>query len=246
MKQTLLLLFISIFFSKNLYSVAFKVSPVYFNKRIDNNDGYQEFTYTNVGEYPKRYKIEVVPNKGQIEGMEKWVEIYPKILTVPAKSESTVKILIKAPKGVPEGDYSFVLIPKPLKLPILGEKNGEISLAPSVEVAVNLEFKGFVGELGNPSEKIKLLKAIKNKDSNGKIKLEISLKNELQREIPLRIEATSKSGKTKIYNLIGRASPGETLNKNIDITKYKNIDEINIIKVYDAAYNKVILEDIIK
>lgn len=181
-------------------SYAMSIGPIYFNQRIDGNGGYQEYEIDNPSFSTKRYKIKVIPeinNKELMKKMEKWIEVYPKVLTIPPKSTGKVKVLIKASPDTKPGEYNFILAPTPITIPILENKSGNSKLA-TIGVEAPLHFSmtlsGYVGNLGDIYKDVKIEKI---KDDNG---LKIKIVNSMKREIALDILVTDN--KTRYRDLL--------------------------------------------
>lgn len=201
-------------------SYAMSIGPIYFNQRIDGSGGYQEYEIDNETFSTKRYKIQVTPdveNKKIKKQMETWVEVYPKVLTIPPKSTGKIKILIKSPTNTKPGEYRFILAPTPITIPTLENKNGNSKLA-TVGLKAPLQFSmvlnTYVGNLGNIYKDIKIEKL---EDNNG---LKIKIVNNMKREVALDILITDN--KTRYRDLL-KIKSGKTIEKT-----YKNGKKLEI------------------
>ncbi len=199
---------------------AMTMGPIYFNQRIDGAGGYQEYEIGNDSFSRKRYKVQVTPdteNKKMKAEMEKWVEVYPKVLTIPPKSIGKVKVLIKSPPNTKPGEYSFVLSPTPITIPTLENKKNDSKLA-TIGIKAPLHFSmvlnGYVGNLGNIYKDVKIEKL---KDSDG---LKVKITNDMKREIALDILVTDN--KTRYRDLL-KIKTGKTIEKT-----YKNGKKLEI------------------
>ena len=191
-------------------SYAMSIGPIYFNQRIDGTGGYQEYEIDNDSFSTKRYKIQVTPDtedKKLKEQMEKWVEVYPKVLTIQPKSVGKVKVLIKAPSNTKPGEYRFVLAPTPIVIPTLENKKNNSKLA-IIGIKAPLNFSmglnSYVGNLGDIYKDVKIEKL---KDKSG---LKIKVTNDMKREIALDILVTDK--KTRYRDLL-KVKAGKTIEK---------------------------------
>ena len=138
-KLTLLILLSSLTFALDL-------SRSDFDRRIDGEGGYREVVLSNHSDKTIRYKFSVSKGKGERD-MSQWVELYPKVMTIPPLEKRTLKIYAKSPIDTLKGEYSFYLniddlIVPTLKVPEQGKVRGTatISFAPSIEML------GYVGE----------------------------------------------------------------------------------------------------
>lgn len=137
------------------FSAGFKMSPYYFDKQIDKDGGAQEYTLFNDSSEKIRYKINVT---GSSQEMNKWIEIYPKVVTIAPKSEGKFKLFIKAPEGTKPGEYNFTIAPQPISIPVLRKteaKKGEVNIQATAKIGLSLPLAGFVGERGDIKKDIK-------------------------------------------------------------------------------------------
>lgn len=136
-------------------SAVMSISPVYFNQRIDGAGGYQEYEIGNDSYNTVRYKIDVLPDvkdKKEFERMKKWIEVYPKVLTIKPKSSGKVKVMIKADRDAKRGEYNFVVTPTPIVIPKITEKKTQEKIAvikTETPLVLTLGIDGYVGEFGD-------------------------------------------------------------------------------------------------
>ncbi|MGL5122597.1 MAG: hypothetical protein ACRC6K_00305 [Fusobacteriaceae bacterium] len=213
-------IYLGLFFILTANINSMSIGPIYFNQRIDGNGGYQEYEIDNDSFAAKRYKIQVTPNtenKKQKEEMQKWAEVYPKVLTIPPKSIGKIKVLIRSPPDAKEGEYSFVLTPIPITIPTLEKQNEDSKLA-KIRTEKPLQFSmvinGYVGNLGSIDKEVKIEK-LKSSDS-----LKFKITNNLKREVALDI--LIMDNKTRYRDLL-RVKSGEIIEK-----KYENGKKVEI------------------
>lgn len=129
-----LLTSIQLFSYTNIY-------PLTFDERIDGQGGYKEYTLTNVTNKTLRYKIYEEKIQDTFD-MSKWVELYPKILTLKPGEKGKLNILVTSPKGTKNGEYLMNLCIKEIGYP-------SESLKSEIEILTNLkiELAGVVGDL---------------------------------------------------------------------------------------------------
>ena len=127
--------------------------PMKFDKRIDGNGGYQEYQVENTTNETLRYKIYKKPetkdltSKGIVGSMDKWIDFYPKILTIPPKSRGIVKMAIKAPRNAKVGEYAARIGTSPVIIPKIGEKGEAINAQISLPIGTEIQIFGYVGDI---------------------------------------------------------------------------------------------------
>ena len=214
-------------------SFSMSIGPIYFNQRIDGTGGYQEYEIDNPTFSTKRYKIQVTPDtedKKLKEQMEKWVEVYPKVLTIQPKGIGKVKVLIKAPSNTKFGEYSFVLAPTPITIPTLENKKSDSKLA-IVGIKAPLHFSmglnGYVGNLGDIHKDLKIEK-INSKDG-----LKVKLSNTMKREVALDVLVTDNKTRYRDLLKVKAGKEMEKLYKNAKKLEIKEAPtEINLKTIY--------------
>lgn len=158
-------------------SLASSLLPMKFDKRIDGNGGYQEYQVENPTNETVRYKIYKKPeirdlkDKGIIGSMDRWIEFYPKILTIPPRSRGVVKLAIKAPKSAAVGEYAARVGTLPIAIPKTGGEGSAINAQISLPIGTEMQIFGYVGELAPKVEgTLKEKKTEKGSFVAGKIK----------------------------------------------------------------------------
>lgn len=138
---------IFLFLCISLSSYSFRLDNIYYNQRIDGEDGgYREFYIVNQYLQKQRYKINILP--GNDNDGSKFVEVYPKVITVDPKGKGTVKVFMKAPKGTKIGEYKFNLQFQPINIPTLAKnKDGLTTGTANINIAPVIELKGYVGDV---------------------------------------------------------------------------------------------------
>lgn len=127
--------------------------PMKFDKRIDGNGGYQEYQIENPTNDTVRYKIyrkaesKDLTEKGIVGGMEKWIDFYPKIITIPPKTKGIVKVAIKAPVTAKTGEYVARIGTTPLAIPKVGKSGEAIEAQISLPLGVEMQIFGYVGDI---------------------------------------------------------------------------------------------------
>lgn len=128
----------------NIYS--FNISSTFFDRRIDNDEGYKEVILRNKSSEKVRYKVRV--NKaGNEKDMSKWIKLSHNVLTINPRGEQILKIFAKAPKGTKNGEYSFNLQFEPIVIPTISKaKEGKVSGSSSVSFTPIINMSGYVGD----------------------------------------------------------------------------------------------------
>lgn len=158
---------IFLFLCISLSSYSFRLDNISFNQRVDSEDGgYRESYIINNSLRKERYKINILP--GNDNDGSKFVEVYPKVITVDPKGKGIVKIYMKTPTNLPQGEYYFKLQFKPIIIPTLAKnETGKINGTSNINIAPVVEMKGYVGEV-DFSESIKIEDIQIKKNKNGK------------------------------------------------------------------------------
>lgn len=148
------------------FAYAFKLDSIDYNQRMDKDGGgYKEFKITNNSTAKQRYKIEVL--KGIENDGSKFVEVFPKVITIEPKSSSRFKVFSNAPATAEKGLYDFQLNFKPVVIPTLTKgKEGVISGQSSINLAPVVQMYGYVGEI-NFQEALSFEDIVIEKNSNG-------------------------------------------------------------------------------
>lgn len=174
MKIKKILSFLLFLLSFKSYSYM-NVSPLIFDKRIDNGGEVQEYYVTNALSNKTSYRIYL--EKGEND-MSDWIEYYPRNLNLEAGETGKIKLFIEAPEGTPEGEYTAILGVKEINTPDV-EKSGNLAIYTNLKI----EIAGFVGDL-KPEIEIENIEVENNQISmkifnKGDIrtKLEVYLKN---------------------------------------------------------------------
>ncbi len=229
------LLFTAVSLSTSAY---INLSPTTLDKNIKAG-AYQEFTLFNDTTIPFRYKITpmaMTENKKVID-MSKWIEVYPKIVTVKPTEAKKFKVYVKADKGALEGDYGAFLNIRQMSAPKLkGEKDESVGAGAIIMVNLNMGIYGYVGD---EVPKIEVIEPSVYK-KEGKSFLKMKVKNETNRLVKINVEI---EGRKNYFYTVGetRAFKGETLVFNHEIKELKN-EKPNKIIITDVETKKVLEE----
>ncbi|MGL4652738.1 hypothetical protein [Cetobacterium sp.] len=161
-------LFFGIF---NLTFSYINIHPTFFDKRIDLNGSYQEFTLFNQSKDTVLYRIYTEPHsKETSKDMSAWINFYPRSLTLRPGESGKIQIDIASKKKIPVGEYSAVLGIR--ELPIYEKVISEKEVGLSILTDLKLVLNGYAGDI-NPKLQFSNLSIDTTKDS-------ISLKGVVQ------------------------------------------------------------------
>ncbi len=219
-------------------SAYINLSPTTLDKNIKAG-AYQEFTLFNDTTIPFRYKITPVAmteNKKAMD-MSKWIEVYPKIVTVRPTEAKKFKVYVKADKGALEGDYGAFLNIRQMSAPKLKGETDE-SLGAGMVIMVNVNM-GIYGYVGDEVPKIEVAEPSVYK-KEGKSFLKMKVKNKTNRLIKINVEI---EGRKNYFYTVGetRAFKGETLVFDHEVKELKN-EKPNKIIITDVETEKVLEE----
>ncbi|MBC2857006.1 hypothetical protein H3N56_11235 [Cetobacterium sp. 2A] len=235
-KYILPFFFTFMFFLNVIPSYALKFYPLNYDKRIDDNGGYGEFTLVNTSKEPIRYKIEA-KKTGKTTDISDLVTIYPKILTVEPLEEKSFKVYVNSDSSLVDGEYSFLLGVKPLKSPSLKEnKIGKTSSTFEIKQALELEIFAYVGDLNKKFE----LSNQKFYEKDGLRKFKSNVKNSTGRGYELAVGFTdSNNVLLPVLYPVGRLFNGNETVIDVEIPQHAK----NII-FYDYNNNKVLNQNV--
>lgn len=238
-------MFLKKLFLKVLLFVAMSISAfAYINMSpttLDKNirvGAYEEFTLYNDTTIPFRYKITpmAMSENKKVMDMSKWIEVYPKIVTVRPSESQKFKVYIKADKNALEGDYGAFLNIRQMSAPKLKGEKQEQNVGAGMVIMVNLNM-GIYGYVGDETPSIEVMNpTVYQKD--GKSFLKMKVKNKTNRLVKIKIET---EGKKNYFYPIGetRAFKGETLVLDNEIKNAGN-NKINKIIITDVETKKVL------
>ena len=181
------LLFTAVSLSTSAY---INLSPTTLDKNIKAG-AYQEFTLYNDTTIPFRYKITpmAMSENKKVMDMSKWIEVYPKIVTVRPSESKKFKVYVKAKPDSPEGDYGAFLNIRQMSAPKLkGEETENLGAGMVVMVNVNMGIYGYVGD---EVPKIETTAPVIYK-KDGKSFLKMEIKNKTNRLVKINVEIEGK------------------------------------------------------
>ena len=228
----------------NITSLAYiNISPTTLDKNIGIG-AYEEFTFYNNTTVPMRYKLSVIPMESEsVKDMSKWVEIYPKVVTVYPSSNETFKLYVQAPKKSEDGDYGAFLNIRQVSAPKLEGDAGEQNVAAGMSVMINVNM-GLYGYVGDRVPTIETTTPLIVKDGENQ-KLQMEIKNTTNRLVRMKVEVKSK--KNYFYQVgESRVLRGQTLVYNHLIQKMPLDEEAKEIVITDTETDEIIKKVAVK
>ncbi|MGL4947377.1 MAG: hypothetical protein ACRC4X_06960 [Cetobacterium sp.] len=229
-------IFTLLFLILSLLTFSFQMSPISFEKRIDDGKGFKEFYFPNTGNKTIRYKFSCLPGSAHRGDMSSWVEVYPKVLTIKPEQTGILKVYVEAPKGTGDGEYGFFLDAMPIEILDKQETTKDISAASAVKIRAAIELVGYVGDL-KPELKIEKTKVYQK---NGKTNLDTTIKNlSSKRGAELTLIVKGKNN-TVVRKELGRVGKSGTIDTTILLDTMKNSDPYEIELVESSNNNSVL------
>lgn len=241
-KNIIYLLFL--FLMLNISSLAYiNISPTTLDKNIGIG-AYEEFTFYNNTSVPMRYKLSVIPMESEsVKDMSKWVEVYPKVVTVYPSSNETFKLYVQAPKNTADGDYGAFLNIRQVSAPKLEGDAGEQNVAAGMMVMVNVNM-GLYGYVGDKIPTVETTTPVVVRDGENQ-KLQMEIKNTTNRLVRMKVEVKSK--KNYFYQVgESRVLRGQTLVYDHLIQKMPLDEEAKEIVITDTETKEVIKKVAVK
>lgn len=214
MKKIRSLLVILTLFIISSLSYSMKLRPIGFDKRIDDGNGFQEFTVTNTSNKLMRYKV-TVNSTGKKNDVSNLISVYPKVFTVEPLSEKNFKVYVEETQ-LPKGEYNFILGVQPIKVPDIEETaKGKINSSVSMQMAMKVEMMAYSGDI---IEKFDMIKD-KFYTKDGKKFYSAHIKNSMGRGVELAIGYTDKVNNIIDLKPLGRLFNGNETIFNIELPK---------------------------
>lgn len=212
------------------------ISPTTLDKNIKTG-AYEEFTFFNNTTVPLRYKLSALPMEGKnIKDMSKWVEIYPKVVTVYPTESKSFKVYIQAPKGAENGDYGTFVNIKQVSAPKL-KHNEKENIGAGMTIMVNVNM-GLYGYVGDTVPKLEATQPQVVKQGNKQI-LKMRLDNKSNRLV--RVEISVKSANNYVYK-VGevRAMKNQNLEIENEILDMGANEKAKEVIVKDVESDKIV------
>lgn len=148
------------------------IHPTTFDKPIDNDGSYQEFTLFNQSSAPILYRIYSEPDPENLDrSMHRWMNFYPKTITLKPGEMGKIQLNIASHSKLEIGEYSAVLGVReiPIYEEVIKGNGANVSIYTDLKMVLT-------GYAGNASPKLKLndLKILENGE---KVKLHGSVEN---------------------------------------------------------------------
>lgn len=147
MKKIFKFIMLFVVFSLSFFSsYGFELSPIGFDKRIDNEQGYAEFYLDNSTYETQRYRLRIL-STGKTNDVSKYVKIYPNIVSVKPQERGIFKIFVEPPKSLKNGVYRFMVNFESIAVPTLKKDRKNIESSISMRVNIALEMEVYMGDI---------------------------------------------------------------------------------------------------
>lgn len=223
----LFLIFLLIYQSLFAY---INIHPTTFDKRIDFEGSYEEYTLVNTSNNPIMYRIYTEKDNNSNLNMESFMEYYPRSLVLKPGEMGKIQLSISSNSKITEGEYSGILGIR--ELPVFNEKNNKNS---GVQILTDLKL-ALMGYAGNISPKL-IFKNLKITNKENKNILNGLIKN-----------SGKLRGKYEIYineHFLGnlRILPEEELDfYKMDFSGEFKLGKNNKLKILDYTTKELIYE----
>lgn len=216
MKKFKRLLFLILFLGLTIPAYCFRFSPMNFDKRIDGDDSYQEFTIKNDSKKNIKYQIRVF-STGKENDVSKFVKIYPKVISVDPLSEGKFKVFLENDESIKNGEHGFMIGIKSIKMPELNDTKPTVA-DPALEfkIGVNLEMFAYKGDV---KEEFTLTNNKFYKDKEGKKYWQGTIKNDTGRGYELAVGFKDRMEAVFGLESKGRLFNGKTADLKVQIPK---------------------------
>lgn len=239
------LVFFFLFLTFNLFAYI-NINPVTFDKKIDGRGEVQEYTLYNPTQNTLKYQL-YLSDYGIEKSMKEWIEIFPTTVTLKPGQGRKFKVFIKAPQGVPKGEYLITVGVKEIALPKLSK---EVNNIVQILTHLKMDLAGYVGDL-NPKIFLKGFEATLKDDE---LKFNGLIANVGERRGTLDFYLAEKKLKNQVYIGNLRLLKGEKIEAsklNQKLTKHdedliENFFNYKILIVKDSLSKKILYEGEIK
>ena len=242
MKNIFLLFFLLVV---NIFGYI-NINPVTFDKKIDDKGEVQEYTLYNPTQNTLKYQLYLTDEEIE-KSMKNWIEIFPTTVTLKPGRSGKFKVFVKAPKGVPKGEYLVTVGIKEIALPKLN-----LTDTSTVQILTHLkmDLAGYVGDL---TPKI-FLKDFSTTLKENNLNFNGLIANVGERRGTLDFYLAENKGKNPVYVgnlrlLKGEKMSASKLNQKLtshDKNLIKNFAKYNTLVVKDSLSKKVLYEGEIK
>lgn len=122
------------------------IYPLSFDKKIDDEGSYQEYSLFNQTNKPIFYRVYVEkPSNSKDRDMSKWINYFPHSLTLKPGEEGIIKINIASYEALPEGEYSAILGIR--EIPVYEEEIKKEKSSITVYTDFKLVLNGYAGNI---------------------------------------------------------------------------------------------------
>lgn len=137
---------LSLFFI--LFNLSFSyinIHPTYFDKKIDFEGSYQEYTLYNQSNSPVTYRIYTESYQKGDRDMSQWINFYPRSLTLQPGEHGKIQLSVASQDKLPFGEYSAILGIRELPLyeKVIKENNIGLGVLTDLKIVLN----GYAGDI---------------------------------------------------------------------------------------------------
>ncbi|MGL4935575.1 MAG: hypothetical protein ACRC51_08860 [Cetobacterium sp.] len=223
-------------------SYAFRVDGVNYNQRMDGPDGgYHEMTVRNNSLNRTRYRINILESE-----ISKYVEVYPKVVTINPKDRQILKIYVKAPVGLEKKEYDLGLQFQAINIPTLSKSlEGRVVGTANISIAPTVWMKGYIGEI-DFSEAIKVEDIKVSGNSTDGTKLTAKISNDSYASIDFNVAAYGAGNYLYDSAMVSRLAKN-TKNTEVELKfpKIKNPKDLKkIVLSRDVAGKRTVIKEI--
>ena len=230
-----------VFFISSILVYSFQLDGISYNQQLDGEDkGYKEFYIVNRQKVRERYRINIL--SGSKNDISKYMEVFPKVLTVEPMDRGVLKLFANVPEGLEKKEYQFKLQFQPINIPVLAQaKEGKVvSGVSNVSIAPIVEMKGYIGKADFSKDlDIRNINIQRNSKGEGVI-FTGELYNDSHAGIEFGIEFEDSNGRYLDSYYLGDVL-AKTNKKSLEIplAKIKNPKDVKKIRLYRTPSNKM-------
>lgn len=213
---------------------GFRMMGLNYNKSLEG--GYREFTIHNDGMKRERYKISLTPIGD--EDITKYLEVYPKVVTIEPMSYKVFKVFGTAKEPLPKKEYQFSLNFTPIVVPTIKKYEGNaVSGTATMGFAPSLEMRAYGGQIDYENDvKVEGLTFSK---VDGKLRAKGKVVNKSQGTLELGVILGNKDGNVFMSKALNPIRPNAEEYFDEEITGTGNPKDIKQIELYDETRETV-------
>lgn len=213
-------------------ALAFKMEGINFDKSLEN--GYKEFIIHNDGTAKVRYRVRISPSGD--EDITDNIDIFPKILTIEAKSTQVLKVFGTGKRKLENKEYPFVLGFDQIVIPTLGKSNGKtVSGSSTMALAPSIQMKGYGGII-DYSKHLDFKNYEFFKDEKGNLKVKGEVVNTSHGAVDLGVNFYNKNKSTLSSKGLGTIQANSVKEIIIDVSSFTDGKQVEYMEFYNEAF----------